>query len=458
MSDPAAAEAPPEIVARQIHIVPAEPGKHARGRPPIDYHPDNARKGDVGALMEAIRAHGMTSAINVQASTGYVISGNHRLQACRQLGMPKVPVVWIDVDDDEALRQALNDNYVSDLAEYHQDRFDAVMLKLADTPQGWAGTGYGDAEITDLLGDVAGVALDPGQTRRRTVEIDETYDTVRYFGGKSARRATCRFVLSLMPLASPDDMYIEPSGAFYGVGLHRQPPRGNELLNDLNGRIVNWWLTLRGYPTELTYLIAHTPSARLEFDHQLAWLQEHHPIDRPLDDLSPDEQLRSALALTVVLADSITASDGDPVWSGHPASLPIPPMAKRIGPLAERMAKVRLEHKPAIDLLERWQAEPNAVIYFDPPYRQGAETYATGPLPDRDAHAELLLAQTGRVLVSGYAGDWPALDAAGWHRHELNVVSPIVAAMTAADGADPVRTECVWTNYDPPEDAELDKA
>ena len=443
----------PKWMLERIYRVPAAEGRHARGRPPLTCHPRNPRQGDVGAIIDSIRAHGFYTPLIVQTATGHVLAGNHRLLAARTLNMDHVPVVWYDCDDEEALRVLLVDNRLPDMAKYDEELLAELLVELADTPTRWTGTGYGDAEIADLLKSIPAVQIDPSATRRDTVEIDETYDTLPYYGGKNARRATCRFILGLLPLPTPDDMWIEPCGGLYGVGLHRPEPRGAELLNDLNGRVVNWWRTIRDQTDRLERLIKRTPSARLEFDEAIRWLREHHPIDRALDTLTDAEQARSALYFTVVLGDSIQHHDGKATWSASTDhATRIPHLAARIAPLAERMASVRLDHRPAIDILARWQNEPRAITYLDPPYIQGGAAYPSGDLADHQAHAELLLAQNGRVLVSGYRGDWHQLDDAGWHRHELTVLSPIAAAMTASNpDADPTRIECVWTNYDPPQ-------
>ena len=105
--------------------------------------------------------------------------------------------------------------------------------------------------------------------------------------------------------------------------------------------------------------------------------------------------------------------------------------------ISDRSEIVPATEGDAARILDRWHSEPAAITYFDPPYPKGGDLYSTGPLARRDRYAELLLAQTGRVLVSGHAGDWPALDDAGWHRHEHTTYSAIAAAFDR----DPVRTE-----------------
>ena len=438
----------PAIISDRSEIVPATEGDAAAGRPALRIHPRNPRRGDIAAIAESITDHGFYTVLLAQASTGYVIAGNHRLQAARLLGMPELPVIFMDVDDDAALRLVLRDNRSTDLAEYDETLLTEILSEFGDSPKQWTGTGYGTDDIADLLGVAPAVSIDPGRTRRDSVTLDEPYATLPYYGGKSGYRSTCKFILGLLPYATPDDRWIEPCGGFYGVGINRPEPRGRELLNDSNGRVVNWWQVVRTRTDEITHHIAHTPSARLEFDEAVAWLLEHHPHDRDLDTLDADERLRSATATTIVIFDSIRHHDGEQVsWSASVDSRPLPVVASRFARLAERMADVRLEHGDAAGILDRWHSEPAAITYFDPPYPQRGDRYSTGPLANRDGYAELLLAQTGRVLVSGYTGDWPALDDAGWHRHEHTTYS----ALGAAFSADAVRTECVWTNYDPPE-------
>lgn len=88
--------------------------------PPEDLtpHPKNARRGDIESIAASIRANGWYGRVMGQRSTGYILVGNHRVAAARRAGLDTIPVEWIDVDDELALRILLADNRSSDLAGY----------------------------------------------------------------------------------------------------------------------------------------------------------------------------------------------------------------------------------------------------------------------------------------------------------------------------------------------------
>lgn len=112
-------------------------------------HPDNPRKGNVSEIEESIRANGFYGALIVQKSTGYVLAGNHRYLAAAAVGLDTVPVVWVDVEDDVALRILLADNRTSDTAGYDEEAL-LVLLEEIDATAGLAGTGYDADALEDL--------------------------------------------------------------------------------------------------------------------------------------------------------------------------------------------------------------------------------------------------------------------------------------------------------------------
>lgn len=114
-------------------------------------HPRNARQGDVGAIAESIRANGYMAPVIAQRSTRYVIDGNHRLQAATSLGMAQIPTVWVDVDDETALRYLLAANRTNDLAAYDDGALVDLLIGLTDSPVGLAGTGYESDDLDHLV-------------------------------------------------------------------------------------------------------------------------------------------------------------------------------------------------------------------------------------------------------------------------------------------------------------------
>jgi len=125
---------------------------------PIDAirpHPENPRKGDLASIEESIDKNGFYGACVVQRTTGYILAGNHRYLAAKKRGFTEVPVLWIEVDDKTAKRILLADNRTSDLAGYDDEKLAALLRELS-ADQDLAGSGYTEADLDDLLLEVAG--------------------------------------------------------------------------------------------------------------------------------------------------------------------------------------------------------------------------------------------------------------------------------------------------------------
>ena len=128
----------------------------------LSEHPANPRQGDLGALVETITENGYIVPVVAQTSSRYVIDGNHRLKAARQLGMTEIPVVWVDVDDDRALRHLLAANRLNDLAMYEDSALVALLTDLAQsTSEGLAGSGWDGDALDQLLADLATPVVGP---------------------------------------------------------------------------------------------------------------------------------------------------------------------------------------------------------------------------------------------------------------------------------------------------------
>lgn len=89
-------------------------------------HPENPRLGNIPAIRESIRANGFYGVCVVQRSSGHILVGNHRYIAAVEEGLGEVPVMWLDVDDEEARRLLIADNRTSDLGAYN----DALLISI----------------------------------------------------------------------------------------------------------------------------------------------------------------------------------------------------------------------------------------------------------------------------------------------------------------------------------------
>jgi hypothetical protein len=91
-------------------------------------------------------AHGFYGAVYAQESTGRIISGNNRYAVAVDHGARDLPVIWLDVDDDQALRLLLVLNRTEDGASTD----DRDLLGVLGQLEGFDGTGYDPGDVEDL--------------------------------------------------------------------------------------------------------------------------------------------------------------------------------------------------------------------------------------------------------------------------------------------------------------------
>lgn len=117
-------------------------------------HPRNPNQGDVGAITESIGVHGFYGHVIAQKSSRTILAGEHRWKAAKAAGMDKIPVTWVDVDDEQALRIVLVDNRSGELAFRDPAGLVELLKELTETPSGLAGTGYDGDALDELLADL----------------------------------------------------------------------------------------------------------------------------------------------------------------------------------------------------------------------------------------------------------------------------------------------------------------
>lgn len=116
-------------------------------------HPGNPRRGDLASVKASIEVNGFYGTIVAQRSTGYVLAGNHRLMAARELGMSEVPVVWVDCDDTRARAILAADNRTSELGGFDKEAL-ATLLEGLRIEDALEGVGYDEGDITRLLSEL----------------------------------------------------------------------------------------------------------------------------------------------------------------------------------------------------------------------------------------------------------------------------------------------------------------
>ncbi len=260
------------------------------------------------------------------------------------------------------------------------------------------------------------------------------------------------WVASLMPEHAT---YLEPFSGSAAV-LFAKTPCKDEVINDVDDDVVNFFTVLREHGDELERRCALSPYARAEY------------IDACVNPRPGDDPIEWARRYWVRSTQAFGQSAGaDFGWSisirentCRPASLRN--RLDRFGAAANRLASVFIENCNALDLLARYDG-PRTVAYVDPPYLWSTRTsfndakgYRRRPKGDyahefhtdeqHTALADVLRSLDATVLLSGYASDLYDRELyTDWWRVE-RIASLHMSNGRGVKGRRAQRTEVIWSN------------
>lgn len=257
---------------------------------------------------------------------------------------------------------------------------------------------------------------------------------VPYFGGKITLGPV---IASLLPRHKH---YVEPFCGSLAV-LFAKQPAPHETVNDLDGELMTFWRVLREQPDNLARVCALTPHSRAE--HQAAY----EPAENDLE---------TARRVFVRLTQGRSGKLRKTGWrhfvkpGGSSIGMPayLDGYVDRMAPAVERLANVSLESMPALDLIAKYGADPEVLLYVDPPYlgttrAESVDGYKHEMLAENDHRALAVALQSARaaVVLSGYPSDLYDRDLyAGWDRHTM------ATGTGQGDKQWGNRTEVLWSN------------
>lgn len=264
----------------------------------------------------------------------------------------------------------------------------------------------------------------------------------RWYGGKYSH------LDFLLPQLPQTHQYVEPFGGSAAVLINREPSPV-ETYNDLDGDVVTFFKVLRENRDELLEKIALTPFSREELAHAVE--QKNN------DELSDLEQARLFFVRAGQTRSGLAQEATPGRWayckttSRRDMSGAVSRWHGRLEQLhnvADRLRRVQIENKPAIEAVERHDDE-ETLFYCDPPYvhESRGDTNSYGfEMTDEDHRelAEALRNCEGKVAVSGYQCDLyeEIYEEEGWERIDAEEKT----MHTTKDD----RQESLWINYEPP--------
>lgn len=254
-----------------------------------------------------------------------------------------------------------------------------------------------------------------------------------------AKQTLARAIVDLMRVEHRH--YVEPFAGSLAV-LLAKPRVSLETVNDVDGRVMQFWRVLRERGDELAAACALTPHSRAEFEAASA------PCTDPVE-----AARRTWVRLTQSFGGTLRDSAG---WrhyqsvsaqSSTSMSRVLAGYVERMGPVMDRISGVSLECRSGVDVVRDYGRSADTLLYLDPPYvgqaRSSKASAYAHEMWSMAAHEELLEAVTAAraaVLISGYDHPLYRRVLADWQRVEL----PGARGNGAADRD---RREMVWVNF-----------
>lgn len=258
---------------------------------------------------------------------------------------------------------------------------------------------------------------------------------IPYYGGKGELAENiAQYVPAKM------DRFIEPFFGSGGLFFYRQRWAKIEIINDLNGDVVNFFRVLRDHPKKLIDLLQLTPHARQE-------QKEAAEIIHTSKDAT-----RRALYFFVRMAQSFNGARG---WSIPVTKAKAQEWKNRTDPamlyqVAERLQRASIENKTALQVMKLYD-KPSSFFYLDPPYLSVNDPIGRGTAyrgfdmleKDHQRFIDQCLKMKSQIIISGY--DHPYYDAfvqAGWNK--VKILTEVKSVNHRNITKSLARTEILW--------------
>lgn len=252
---------------------------------------------------------------------------------------------------------------------------------------------------------------------------------ITYYGGKQS------LLKYLLPLIPPHKLYCEP---FFGGGalFFAKAPSATEVINDLNGEVVNFFKVVKTKFNELQKEVQGTLHSRELFKRAKAI------YDFP--DMFTD--VKRAWAFWVLTNQGFAGMVG--AWGfGKDNSKEKALINKRtdfIKAYADRLEQVQIEHNNALKVIDRCDVK-EAFIYCDPPYINSDQGHYAGY---GESDYKLLLDKLVKVKAKFLLSSYPNPLLSAYIKKHKWKVKQVKKAVAVTKHTDKQKTELMVFNYD----------
>ncbi|MFA7270302.1 MAG: DNA adenine methylase [Sterolibacterium sp.] len=260
------------------------------------------------------------------------------------------------------------------------------------------------------------------------------------FGYYGAKRRLASQIIAELP---PHNAWVEAFCGSAALTLAKKPAQ-IEVINDINGEVVNFFRQLRDNSSKLCRLLRLTPYAREEL--RLVRLPE-----KKLTDVERARRffVAAMMAINGTFGDSPGGFSFSNSYSRRNMEARVSrwkAMPEHLELVAKRLSQVRIENKDSIELFSDFSNRPATLVYFDPPYLADRTQGYDHDQCSEEYHERLLITASKAkcmVFISGYENDLYndyLTSANGWHKRMFK------ATTRGHNGKDSKRQEIVWHN------------
>jgi DNA adenine methylase len=254
-----------------------------------------------------------------------------------------------------------------------------------------------------------------------------TSPIIPWMGGKR------RLANKLLPYFPAHECYVEAFSGGAALFFMRDEPARTEVLNDINGELVNLYRVVQVHLEEFVRQFKWALSSRQVF----VWLQETVP-----DTLTDIQRAARFFYLQQhAFGGRVTGQT-----FGTATTAPVVNLLRieeNLSAAHLRLAGVTIEHLPWLDCATRYD-RPHTFCYMDPPYWQVEGYGVEFPFVEYLAMAAFATSCRGKVMIS--INDHPDIRAAFAGLH----LTPLSIRYTVAKGGPTAEVgELMITNYEP---------
>jgi DNA adenine methylase len=258
-----------------------------------------------------------------------------------------------------------------------------------------------------------------------------------YFGSKN------KIALQLCSNLPPHMCWVEAfcGSAALTLAKRRAPI---EVINDIDGEIVNVFRQLRNNQAELCRLISLTPYAKEELDGARTINTNDTDLERARKFL-----VQAMMAVNGAFGKEKGGFSYSQSYSRNQRDARVNRwynLPERLTEVVERLRDVRIDNRDAIELLKMFLKRPATLMYIDPPYLGDRAKAYTNDANDEEFHLNLLkMANKAHcmVFISGYENelyDSELTKKKGWLKRTINTITKDIY------GNGHSRTEVLWVN------------